>query len=291
MIIDGVSNSKEMMEERMKKYYSQLSQYIRVRDPDKETLSELVIKAKGPARSMRQFAADLGVNPSTLSRIVNMQTVGANKDTLIADIAEKADPESGVTFEKLMEAHGMEKQNRSSRMELYSKFEQRCRMIIQDELLKRGYSVSAMQEEKRHKEYDIVIKTDAVSHGEGRWAFEFKMLSPDPRISGIPAGMGRTRQYMDRIMSKFYMGTAEVDKVSVVVEHKTAFEFIKERYSNICIPDEISIILISGNQVAEEYVIPMRDREEKVTFFQIEEKIKAPDWVITSEGNKPNDGK
>ncbi len=290
MFMDTDSFNKEKMEERMKKYGAQLSKYIRVRDPDKAMLSELVIKAKGPARSMRQFASDLGVNPSTLSRIVNMQTAGANKDTLIADIAEKADPESGVTFEKLMEAHGMEKQQYNNKIELFSRFEQRCRMVIQDELLKRGYSISAMQEGRGKDIYDILIKTDAVSHGEGRWAFDFKMFSSDPRISGIPVGMGRTRQCVDRIMSKFYTETAEADKVSVVVERRQIFEQLKSMYSNICIPDEISFILISGNQVAEEYVIPMKEREEKVTFFPIEEKTKTPAWMDMSDESNADVG-
>ena len=116
----------------MEKYHALLSQYIRVRKPDKEMLSKLVIRAKGPMRSMRQFATDLNVNPSTLSRIVNMKVIGSSKDKLIADIAEKADPESGVTFEILMKAHGMEKYPNSNRMEKH-----KCRMIIQDEILKR----------------------------------------------------------------------------------------------------------------------------------------------------------
>lgn len=260
-----------------KTYYEVLSNYIRVRDPDKEALAELVIQAKGSKRSMRQFAAELGVNPSTLSRIINMQTVSANKDTLIADIAEHADPESGVTLEMLLEAHGMVEQGKDRVIESYSRFEKRCRMIIQDELLKRGYSVSSLQVARSKDSFDIMLKTDAVDHGEGIWAFEFKMLSPDPRISGIPTGAGRTYQCMNMIMSKFYTGTANADKVSIVVEHRNIFEQLKQKYSQYCIPDEISFVLISGNCIADEYVIPMKGRETKDTFYKIEEKMIVPE--------------
>lgn len=276
-------NNNDKAVARMSKYYEELTKYIRVRDPDKETLAELVIRAKGPKRSMRQFATELGVNPSTLSRITNMQTASANKDTLIADIAEHADPESGVTFEMLMRAHGMEMQQRNRVREAYAMFEQRCRMVIQDELLKRGYSVSSVTIAGETEPFDITIKTDAVDRGDGVWAFEFRMMSPDPGVSGIPTGMGRTRQCMDMIMRKFYTGTANADKVSVVVEHRAIFEQLKQRYSGYRIPDEISFILIAGNRVVDEYVIPMIGREPKDTFFKITETTKKPDWIIDLE--------
>ena len=97
----------ESLRRRLMAYMEKLSQYVRIHDPDKDRLSELVIKAKGPKRSMRKFAEDIGVNPSTLSRLVNQKTAGANTDRLIAEIAAHADPESGVTFEQLVEAHGL----------------------------------------------------------------------------------------------------------------------------------------------------------------------------------------
>lgn len=255
------------------RYQEEASKYIRVRDPDKEELSELVIRAKGLKRSMRQFAADIGVNASTLSRIVNMQTARANRDALIVSIAENADPKSGVTLDMLMKAHGMEKRPQGDGWENYKKFEQRCRMVIQDELLKRGYSVSVVPDVKARDgfRFDLYLKTDAVSHGSGVWAFEFRMMSPDPGISGIPTGMGRTERCVDRIMSSFYTGTAGADKVSVVVEHRAIFEQLKSRYSELCVPNEISFILISGDHISDEYVIPMKGRETKETFFTMKE--------------------
>ncbi len=287
--INTVIEEKEINTERqgirLAMYYKALQEYMRVRDPDKETLAELVIRAKGPKRSMRQFAADIGVNPSTLSRITNMQTASANKDSLIAGIAAHADKDSGVTFEMLMEAHGMEKQGRMRSQEAYNRFEQKCRMVIQDELLKRGYSISNLQMADPVAPFDISLKTDAVNHGDGIWAFEFRMFSPDPRISGIPTGMGMTQRCMDAIMRMFYIGNTKVDKVSLVVQYREIFEQLKQRYSDLCITDEISFILIAGNRVIEEYVIPMRNREVKETFFKLEDTPKDIDWVINIEEN------
>mgnify|MGYP000108005743 FL=1 len=85
---------------------TELANYIRIRPPEKEKLAGLLIRAKGASRSMRQFALDCGVNPSTLSRIVNMKTSGACTDELIQKVAQNSDPESGITFEMLMDANG-----------------------------------------------------------------------------------------------------------------------------------------------------------------------------------------
>ena len=93
---------------------------------------------------MRQFAEEIGVNASTLSRIVNKKTAGANSDSLIADIAAHADKNSGITFEMLMQAHGME--NAVGRGNSYLRYEREIerslKSILIDALLVRGYSVT-----------------------------------------------------------------------------------------------------------------------------------------------------
>jgi len=82
---------------------------IRVREPNKEKLAELVLRAKGENRSISAFARECEVSTSTLSRLINMETSKANSDDLILAIAEKANPESGVTLEALLDAHGLER--------------------------------------------------------------------------------------------------------------------------------------------------------------------------------------
>lgn len=81
--------------------------YVRIKEPDKELLAELTVRAKGEHRTMAEFAEACGVNPSTLSRLVNMKNNTPNSDELIAAIAENADPESGVTLGMLLDAHGL----------------------------------------------------------------------------------------------------------------------------------------------------------------------------------------
>lgn len=81
--------------------------YVRVCPPNKERLAELTLKAKGEKRSLNEFASACGVSASTLSRVINQKTTKPNSDDLIAAIAENADPDSGVTLQDLIEAHGL----------------------------------------------------------------------------------------------------------------------------------------------------------------------------------------
>lgn len=240
-----------------------IEKFVRVRDVDKEALSDLIIRAKGPRRSMRQFAQELEVNPSTLSRIVNQQFNGASKDELIAKIAACADPESGVTLEMLMEAHGVEERETNFR-ETIRKAETRMRQVVLDELITRGYSVEAAMPECRTESgmyYDLVIKTNAVEQGDRRWAFDFKVA----RGNGVP-GSGVYSRWIDHAMASFYCGKAEADKVTLVVEYRDLYEQLVRRLEGYCIPDELSVMLIAGNKIVEEYIVPMRGREVKYIF-------------------------
>ena len=49
-------------------------EYVQVRTPDKIDIAHLVNIAKGPDRTMAQFADECQISASTLSRIVNGKT-------------------------------------------------------------------------------------------------------------------------------------------------------------------------------------------------------------------------
>lgn len=83
------------------------SDYIRVKECDDQRLSELAVKAKGKNRSLNQFAKDCGVNPSTMSRLINMKNNTPCSEDLIAAIAKNADADSGVSLDDLLEAYGL----------------------------------------------------------------------------------------------------------------------------------------------------------------------------------------
>ena len=73
---------------------------------DKEKFSSLILKAKGPKRTIRAFAEEIGVAPSTLTRIINKQNKGKSSYALLEKIAKHAYPQANVTLEKLLDVNG-----------------------------------------------------------------------------------------------------------------------------------------------------------------------------------------
>lgn len=91
-----------------KKAVNLFPEYARSKKADVETMSQLVLAAKGDM-TMKKFANKCGVNTSTISRIINMKTETVCSDEIILAISQNAVPESGVTLEKLLAANGMVK--------------------------------------------------------------------------------------------------------------------------------------------------------------------------------------
>ena len=125
--MDNIMNKKmsEITEEDTKlgRYFLKLQSAYRTGQGDPEALIDLVAAAMGK-RSQRQFASDLGVNVSSVSRILSGK-VSEVSDILLAKIAANADPASGVTIEKLMAAQGMVEAE--SKAQLAKKYEESCR--------------------------------------------------------------------------------------------------------------------------------------------------------------------
>jgi len=252
--ISEIMNSPET---KLGEYVVRLQLATRAGEVDQDKLISLVLAAKG-SRSMRKFADDMGVNVSSISRIVNGKVTEIS-DTLLAKIAFHADPASGVTLEQLMEAQGIVDQK--DQKNLARRYEEDCRRIVADELLKRGYSVTYPQIGLRtfagSNAYDFEIITDAIPHGGGRWLIETKMMT---EYSRYPVGSGRTGLWLDSAMAMYYRGE-HVARISLIIDHKVMYEQLKDRLSRLSIADEISIILISTKQgkILDEYVVPLSD--------------------------------
>lgn len=261
--ISEIMNSPET---KLGEYVMRVHLSTRAGEIDQDKLIAMVLAAKG-ARSMRKFAEDMGVNVSSVSRIVNGKVTEIS-DTLLAKIAFHADPDSGVTIEKLMEAQGLVEQK--DRKNLAIRFEEDCRRIFADELLKRGYSVSYPKAESQRRmglnTFDFEIITDAIPNGGGRWQVETKMMTEHSRF---PVGSGRTQLWLDSAMATYYRGE-QVGRISLIIEHRAMFEQMKQRLSQFRIGDEISIILISTTQgkILDEYVLPLKDGRMPVYVFR-----------------------
>lgn len=241
----------------MKRDLSILSEYVRISTPDKDRLAELVVRAKGPELSMSQFAKKCEVNPSTLSRIVNKKTTGKNSDALIFNIAENADPNSGVTFEMLMSAHGMKKRNLNGKVdtEEYRAFEKNAADLVLSEIMKRGYKVQVPMTPQvynalnYHYRPDWEIATDAVTSDNtmGQWLFEFwTMLGTEQQA--IRKQTIKLRQKLLMVLGLYYMDEVKADKLSFVVFNRKFYKLLKDTLEGICVKPWITIMLFDMEQ-------------------------------------------
>ena len=257
---------------------TELANYIRNRPPDKQKMAELVVRAKGASRSMRQFALDCGVNPSTLSRIVNLKNSGACTDELIQKVAQNADPESGITFEMLMDANGKVPQRMTGKYtsQEFAIKEKTITDVIFKELLRRGYTISMLKEQIKHNALnyryrtDWAIRTNAISDGEEMelWEFEIWHTLIDVENSVAHTVM-KLRQKFLMVLGLYYAGTMHPQKMSFVLTDREIYDRVIETLENMQFKDVFSIILVNleESRVEEEYVFPLIDRPNVGTVF------------------------
>lgn len=242
--------------------------YYRKHDQDMETLADLTKRAKGDERSINEFARVCGVSPSTISRLINKKNTTPNKDSLIKAIADNAVPESGVTLDMLLQAHGLEK------ISVYEGKERKSESVLEDIVIDRllcditqlGYKCEI--EKEKNIIYttdeiifraDFVIKTELLKeYGIREWAFDVYVGPHRPVMQKLSWFFGCC--YVNSLRDN---GT----KLSLVLSNKDEFDAAKRRLGTIKIHDIISIILISEEnwELEEEFVIPTYDKVDMPT--------------------------
>ena len=257
-----------------------LSEFERVSDPNFTMLSELTNKAKGN-RTVTEYALQCGVNASTMSRIINGKVSTPISDELIVAIAANADPDSGVSFEALLKAHGLKLSDGASITDSHdlqhmlmrkmaeldintnsmgqttfagrgeSRMEQNAREIIQNDLLMKGFKVAVERGVDLLKGVmfpyiaDFVIETDALE-GDGltRWAFDV-VANPSRNIIG----------HLDRIFGSAYLDSpsAKELKLTVVTFDKPSFYRLADEMKGRTVPDCISVMMLDVRSRTVQY--------------------------------------
>ena len=227
----------------------------RTEEVNKEETIALVKAAMGD-RSIRNFAKDIGVNASSISRILN-GTSTEIRSSLIAFIVGCADPKSGVTLDKLLTAQGFTIPEERRPVGKREKWE--SKRLICDELLIRGYSVQYVDEVPNWSLYETmptyIIRTDAFDNESRKWYFYDKLSKNIKRVS-----IAMIQSWFDGIMASYYRGLV-AKRVSVVVDSEDIFNGMQKMLGRYKIKDEISMILVSmeDGKVLDEYFIPMED--------------------------------
>ena len=128
------------------------AEYTQVYSPDKELLAQIVTAAKGPDRSMAQFADETKVGASTLSRIVNQRITKPISVEALESIYENRASGCKITKAQMMRANGMvlteeyERRRNQARIRREDTIvrEGTIRKIIPDELFARNVSIQRL---------------------------------------------------------------------------------------------------------------------------------------------------
>lgn len=258
---------------------------IRVREPNKEKLAELVLRAKGEKRSISAFARDCGVSTSTLSRLINMETSKANSDDLIATIAEHVDPESGVTLNELLDAHGLTGFIIPSKSCLtYNKFGPLVAEKVYFNLSNYYQSVKGKPEldgedaihmlrivterifkmkKRKNINDNIEIVTGLIEYTYDieelfRWAPE-KMEKKRSWHFHVHTDQEKLIDVLKRLVGDLYFGSKPGCKNSIITVQEGEFNALKVIFQNRKIKDCVSIILVDldADEVVDEFQFPM----------------------------------
>ena len=133
-------------------------EYVQARTPDLFKLGELVNRAKGPNRTMAQFAEECGIGASTLSRIANGKISKPISFENLTAIFEHRDPMFQTSFELLASANGMVPKEAYDRIQAHSEMNERrsqqidreraIQNIITTALLDRDITISRCNDER-----------------------------------------------------------------------------------------------------------------------------------------------
>lgn len=276
--------------------------YKRDCEVDKEAFANLLLAAKG-SRTMKDFAAECKVNPSTFTRIIHKANKGASSVELIEAIAAHATPGSGVTIEKLAQANGysIEKDNGIKALRLSSQGENAenlVRTILVQELIDRGEcvrmgSIRYNFSKSLSLSPDALIMTDAFGKKDGIWFIELILFSPQVTTDSKRIfNKTRVKQMaFDRFARFEFISMNPVElfkpsRFSLVVLEREVFDIIVEEFEDTVVSTDISVILIDtlNNCIADEFMLPHIDKGHFDSYFMTTPKLpKEYDEIIADD--------
>lgn len=273
-------------------------EYIQARTPDKMRLAQYVNRAKGPNRTMAEFADSCGVSASTLSRIVNCKITKPVAEELIRAIIKNADPEQQIDLDLVMGANGMVSKDfhEARTQNMYNHWERRDAQISLETDMKNIISEELFSREKMLLFYQRV-PSELLPENKFKLrrtsSFAVHILGYEPKLWNFitaPYAMGIVderdrRMLMMRLMER-YSGWFLHDawEPEALKDIKTSFAFVdleiyqefRELIKRVKVNSYMSIILIDPEkrEVTEEYQLPRNDGKEFISIFS-EPKVVA----------------
>lgn len=272
----------EKVSERYEEYKKLFPCYVEMNLADKQKMADLLCKAKGERRSLRQFASDIGVNVSTVSRIVNKKIARHVDSEIIAKIAAGAESENESLFDELMSANGMQKVIVETHC--IDLKQQQLRVLTYCDKLKKisPRQVSAYEwldqtwkaianslteadikyeiefEDSNSYFWDYRVTSDVI---DGDWVFDVKKCLNFSAIRSVE------RSIYKIMADHFRLDHDDYGKVSIVLDNVLAYKEIVNKFERFAPPFEMSFILVSKFRVEEEFILKNPDGSPRHSIF------------------------
>ena len=262
--------------------------YTRGKPVDKERLAQYLEAAKGPGRTMKQFAEECNVNPSTLSRIANKKMLGGSSEALMLAIFQHADQSSGLSLDALMDANGMVPVGRVRINE------QRFQELAVTNLITSEMTLRVNDAVYHHKKlrlsktmgYMPDVLCESESFGEnGLWALDIVPAShfisrrdgekADKQLTKRRNNMMNRRRFFDRLARYASIGYFHPEEVpqrfSFIVLDRDFFEDIVTEYGEQKFRNDVSLLLVDVNKlkVTDEFIFPRQEGKIMDKFFTV----------------------
>lgn len=271
---------EESKEQKIKRYRESLSDYEEMSYADRQRMADLVYEAKGEERSLRQFADDIEVNVSTISRITNQKIARHVDLEVIAKIAAGAESDNDMIFERLMEADGMKKiaaNKKDEQMHMvdaeqsiktYQKHpyhiekESRAQSwkAVSNSLEGAGIGFTIDFSDSAADFWDYRVKTDIV-HGD--WIFVEKKCASFSAVRSVE------RSIYKIMADHFRLDRDDYGKISIVFDDVLGFKEIVNKFETFAPPFKMSFVLVSRFRVEEEFLLRRPDGSFRESYFRL----------------------
>lgn len=259
--------------------------FKKTHEVNKELFAELLNAARG-GRTMKDFADACGVNPSTLTRIMQKANKGASSTELLEAIAEHAAPNSGVTLDELAQANGYTLESddgiKARKVSSYlDNSEALIRNILVQGLLDRGADVRMGRirytfSKSLSLSPDALLMTNAFGQEDEVWFSDSLLAVPRmTRPDDHPIVKSRVKQMAFEKLARFvFISMNKVDlfrptRYSLVVFDREMYDIIVEEFAETIVPTDISIIRIDSLNgcIADEFMLPHQTKGNQDSYF------------------------
>lgn len=302
----GVMN-KDMMETALQTIKNDL---VQVTTPDVSEVAELVLKAKGDNRSLREFAELTGISAPSLSRIINGKITRPLSLETIVSIVGNSDSFTLQTLYGLARANGYmskaeqstlraRQQLRVTRNSAYVTIKSLMHTIVIAELFQRSADMDKRILEtnpgtlctaiKQDVKYDFSIQVN-IDEEQYDWAFiTFPLMAEDFVSSGI--ALDKLVRNIVREVSPIFLTDAWMP--DQYKDMKISFCFVDSEIYNEFVRitehgtlhNSFSAVLLNEREgkLEEEYVYETKQKHSSVFDFPIEVSVSFSDDDIADE--------